>query len=420
MSENLGKKNSIWENYKFPIILILGIVVGSILGIVMGEKAVIFKPFGDIFLNLMFTSVVPLVFITISSAVGNMINLKRLGKILRSLFIVFVLTGLIASFVIIIVVTAFPPAAGVNIAMEATEEITKVNFMDQVVKALTVPDFVGLFSKANMLPIIVFSILFGFCVSVTGGEDNKIAKALDDLSRVFMKLIGIVMLYAPIGLGAYFASLIGEFGPQLLGAYAKAMAIYYPVCIIYFFVAFYAYSYFAGGKDGPKVFFKNIINPAITSLATQSSIATLPVNLEGARKMGVPKDIRDIVLPMGATMHMDGTCLSSILKIAFLFGVFGKDFTGIGTFASAMLISVLGGVVMSGVPGGGLIGEMLIVNLYGFPPEAFPIIATIGFLVDPPATMVNATGDAVAAMMVTRLVEGKEWIKTKMGKEDQL
>lgn len=418
MSEKLEKKNRVWENYKFPIILIAAIITGSITGLVMGERAVIFKPFGDIFLNLMFTSVVPLVFITISSAVGNMLNLKRLGKILKNLFLVFIVTGFFASVIIIMVVTAFPPAEGVNIAMEVTEEITNINFMDQVVKALTVPDFVGLFSKANMLPIIVFSILFGFCVSVTGGEDNKIAKALDDLSRVFMKLIGIIMLYAPIGLGAYFASLIGEFGPQLLGAYAKAMAIYYPVCVIYFFVAFYAYSYFAGGKEGTRVFFKNIINPAITSLATQSSIATLPVNLEGTRKMGVPKDIRDIVLPIGATMHMDGTCLSSILKIAFLFGIFGRDFTGIGTFATAMLISILGGVVMSGVPGGGLIGEMLIVNLYGFPPEAFPIIATIGFLVDPPATMVNATGDAVAAMMVTRLVEGKDWMKSKIGMQD--
>ncbi|MFY9612371.1 MAG: cation:dicarboxylase symporter family transporter, partial [Tissierellaceae bacterium] len=95
----------------------------------------------------------------------------------------------------------------------------------------------------------------------------------------------------------------------------------------------------------------------------------------------------------------------------------GKDFTGIGTFATAILISIMSGVVMSGVPGGGLIGEMLIVNLYGFPAEAFPIVATIGFLVDPPATLVNATGDTVAAMMVTRLVEGKDWLKKVMDNE---
>jgi Na+/H+-dicarboxylate symporter len=149
-------------------------------------------------------------------------------------------------------------------------------------------------------------------------------------------------------------------------------------------------------------------------VATQSSIATLPVNLEATKKMGVPKDIREIVLPIGATMHMDGTCLSSILKISFMFGIFDIPFEGIGTYVSAIILSVLGGVVMSGVPGGGLIGEMLIVNMYGFPAEAFPIIATIGYLVDPPATMVNASGDAVASMMVTRLVEGKDWMKKKL------
>lgn len=112
---------------------------------------------------------------------------------------------------------------------------------------------------------------------------------------------------------------------------------------------------------------------------------------------------------------MDGTVFSSILKISFLFGIFNVPFEGIGTYASALLLSILGGVVMSGVPGGGLIGEMLIVTMYGFPAEAFPIIATIGYLVDPPATMINATGDTVAAMLVTRIVEGKDWIKRNLG-----
>ena len=164
------------------------------------------------------------------------------------------------------------------------------------------------------------------------------------------------------------------------------MAIYYPLCIVYFFVAFTGYTYFAGGTQGVKTYFKNILEPAVTSIATQSSIATLPVNLAAAKRIGVPKDIREIILPIGATMHMDGTVLSSILKISFLYGIFGMEFAGIGTYIVAISISILGGVVMSGIPGGGLIGEMLIVNLFGFPPEAFPIIATIGFLVDPPAT----------------------------------
>ncbi|MDD2396960.1 MAG: dicarboxylate/amino acid:cation symporter [Tissierellia bacterium] len=413
-------KKTVWENYRFSIILIISIAIGSIIGLIFGERAVVLKPFGDIFLNLMFTAVTPLVFITIASAVGSMVNMRRLGKILGNMLLVFVITGLIAAVLIIIIVKIYPPAEGVNIQVEAAGELEKLTFADQVVSAVTVNDFSKILSRSNMLPLIVFSILFGYCVSAVGGEDNIVAKALDALSKVMMKFISVIMLYAPIGLGAYFASLIGEFGPQLLGAYARAMVVYYPLCVVYFFIFFAGYTYYAGGMEAVKSFFKNIVEPSITSIATQSSIATLPTNLRAAQRIGVSKDIREIILPIGATAHMDGTVLSSILKISFLFGIFGQEFAGMGTYLTAIGLSILGGVVMSGVPGGGLIGEMLIVNMYGFPPEAFPIIATIGFLVDPPATWLNATGDTVASMMVTRIIEGKDWMTKKLTQDEEI
>ena len=410
-------KKSIWRSYRFPIILIASILLGSIIGIVFPSFAGKLSPFGDIFINLMFTVVVPLVFLSVSSAVASMINLKRLGKILGYMLIVFVITGAIASVIMLVSVNLWPPAQGVTIEATATE-LDKVTVSEAIVNALTTSDFSQILTRSNMLPLIIFAIFFGFCVTLTD-KTGKIFRGLDSLNKVFMKMINLLMHYAPIGLGCYFANLVATYGPQLIGSYARAMAIYYPLCIAYFFVAFFLYSYWAGGGIiGPKVFFKNILNPAITSLGTCSSIATLPVNLAATEKMGVPKDVRELVLPLGATMHMDGTCLSSILKISFLFGFFGQEFTGVGTWAIAVLISILGGVVMSGVPGGGLIGEMLICNIYGFPPEAFPIIASIGFLVDPPATMVNASGDAVAAMMVSRMTEGKDWLKKKLGGDD--
>lgn len=385
----------------------------------MGEKASIFKPFGDIFLNIMFTIVVPLVFVTISSAVSSIVDMKRLGKIIGNMLLVFMVTGLIASIIMIVVVNVYPPAKGVNIALEATEEIAPLKTGEQIVKAITVSDFPELISRRNMLPLIIFSIFFGICISLLGEKAKSISDLLNLLSDVFLKMVSLIMYYAPIGLGAYFAALIGEFGPELLGSYARAMVVYYPICILYFFIAFFFYSYFAGGMEGVKVYFKNIFPVAITSIATQSSIATVPVNLSAAKRIGVPKDIRDIVIPIGATAHMDGSCLSAILKISFLFGIFGIPYKGLGTFITSIVISVLSGVVMSGVPGGGLIGEMLIVNLYGFPPEAFPIIATIGYLVDPPATMINVTGDTVASMMVTRIIEGKDWLQKKLTKGEK-
>jgi Na+/H+-dicarboxylate symporter len=274
-----------------------------------------------------------------------------------------------------------------------------------------VGDFKDLISRRAMMPLIVFSILFGFCVSMVHDGDNIVVKWLNAMSKVMMKVIDVLMLYAPIGLGAYFAALVGEFGPNLLGAYGRAMLVYYPMCILYFFIAFPLYSFFAGGKEAVSRMWRYILTPSLTSIATQSSVATLPVNLEAAGNIGVPKDIREIVLPIGATMHMDGTVFSSILKIAFLFGIFGKPFAGLDLFVISLLISILAGTVMSGVPGGGLIGEMLIVSLFNFPPEAFPLIATIGWLVDPPATWINATGDTIASMVVTRFVEGKDWVK---------
>lgn len=411
MGEN--KKQSIWEAYKFSIILLGAIFIGSIVGIQMGEKATVFKPFGDLFINGMFMVVVPLVFVTISSSIAGMNDMKRLGKILKTMLITFVGTGMVAAVYVFITVKIFPPAEGVSLAMPAAEALKPFQTGDQIVAAITVTDFPELISRKNMLPLIIFSIVFGICTNMIGEKGKVIARGLDALSEVFLKIVGLLMYYAPIGLGAYFAALIGEHGKELLGSYARAMAVYYPLCLVYMFTAFPLYAWISGGMEGVRRL-KYVVSPAVTAVATQSSIATLPVNLEACEKIGVPKDIREIILPIGATAHMDGTVLSSILKISFLFGIFQVPFEGAGTYASALLLSIAGGVVMSGVPGGGLIGEMFIVTMYGFPAEAFPIIATIGYLVDPFATMINASGDTIASMLVTRVVEGKDWLKKQL------
>lgn len=410
------KKQSIWEAYKFSILLIGAILIGSLIGIHFGEAAVKLKPLGDLFINGMFMIVVPLVFITISSSIAGMNDMNRLGKIMKNLFLIFIGTGVVAFFYVFVVVKIFPPAAGVALEMPAAEALKPFQTGDQIVKAITVTDFPELISRKNMLPLIIFSIVFGICVNMIGEKGRAIAQGLEALSEVFLKMIGLLMYYAPIGLGAYFAALVGEHGKELLGSYARAIAVYYPLCLVYMFTAFPVYGYIAAGKEGIRAL-KHVISPAITAVATQSSIATLPVNLEACKKIGVPKDIREIVLPIGATAHMDGTVLSTILKLSFLFGIFQIPFEGIGTYLSALALSVVGGVVMSGVPGGGLIGEMLIVTMYGFPAEAFPIIATIGYLVDPFATMINASGDTMASMLVTRAVEGKDWIKRNLGND---
>lgn len=406
-------KKSFWKTYRFPIILLLSVILGCVLGIVLENKAMVIKPFGTIFINMLYTIVVPLVFFTISSSIANMVSLRRLGKILKYVFIVFIITSLISAIVMLFTIKIFNPVGNASITLTAgSEEVLSI--ADQIVSAITVTDFKELLSRSNMLPLIIFSILFGIGIALVGEKGKNVAKNLDAISNVMMKIIKIIMYYAPIGLCAYFAALVGEFGPELLGSYARSMFIYYILSIVYFAVFYTLYSYMAGKKEGIKAFYKAAPYPTATSLATQSSLASLPVNLEAASSIDVPKDIREVTLPIGATMHMEGSSMGAILKIAFLFAIFNRPFVGVDTYLIALLISVLSAVVMSGIPGGGLIGEMLIVSLYGFPMEAFPIIAMIGWLIDPPATCLNVVGDLSSSMLVTRIVEGKNWLKSKI------
>ncbi len=173
------------------------------------------------------------------------------------------------------------------------------------------------------------------------------------------------------------------------------------------FLAYTLYVFIAARSKGVKRFWRNIIPSALTAFATGSSMATIPLNLEAANKTGVPHDISEFVIPVGATMHMEGSCLAAILKISFLFGVFQMNFFGWETIATAIGIGLLVGAVVSGIPGGGMIGEILIISVYGFPPEAFPIVTMIGTIVDAPATMVNAIGDNVSSILVARILGGK-------------
>jgi Na+/H+-dicarboxylate symporter len=404
-----GRSNFL-KNYASSLILLGAIAAGCLLGLIFKEKSVIFKPFGDIFLNLLFTIVVPLVFFSISSAVASMNNIQRLGRIIWWMLVVFTVTGIMASVLMLIAVRAYPPAEGINIALPANIHFEPLNVSDQIVKAFTVSDFFDLLSKKNMLALIIFALLIGLSACTLGEKAKAFTSFLLSANEVMMKAIAYIMFYAPVGLGAYFAYLIGVLGPQLLGTYVRAMTIYYPVAIAYFFIGFSFYVFLAAGLKGLKTFWPNIMPAALTALATSSSMATIPVNLEAAERVGVPQDIREVVIPIGSTIHMDGSCLSAVLKTAVLFGLFHMNFASPWAMVTAVGVALLSGTVMSGIPGGGFLGELMIVTLYGFPIVAMPIISMIGTLVDPPATMVNAIGDNVSSMLVARILGGKSWM----------
>jgi Na+/H+-dicarboxylate symporter len=411
-------KSTFLKSYSFSLILIASIVAGSVLGFLLGDRASYLKPLGEVFLNLLFTLVVPIVFFSLSSAVAVMADTRRLGKIMAWMILIFALTGLFASIIMVIGVRMVPPGVGIRLPVATQPAVAQQNLSDQIVRTFTVSDFSELLSKKNMLALIVFSILVGLAASAVGEKGRPFTQFLLSGNDVAAKVLSYVMLYAPVGLGAYFAAIVGKYGPEILGSYGRAMALYYPVTLLYFFLGFSFYAWLAAGGRGVRAFWANIIPASLTAWATGSSVATIPSNLEAADRVGVPQDIREVVIPIGATIHMDGSCLGAVLKIALLFGLYGRPL-GIPEAIGVVGVALLCGIVVSGIPGGGVMGELLIVGLYGFPPEALPLINMIGQLIDPPATMVNAIGDNVAGMMVARVLEGRNWM-AKSGAADRV
>ena len=268
-----------------------------------------------------------------------------------------------------------------------------------------------------MLPLIVAAIIFGFAVQWTGEAGAPVARLLSSLTECLMKTVKLITYYAPLGFFGFFAYLVAFYGPQLISDYSRTLLVYYVVCFAYMFLFFPLYARFGGGKGADKVMFSHLFRPAAVSFGTCSSVATIPTNLDEAAETGIHKDIADIVVPMGATMHMDGSSMSAIIKVAFLFGMFGMDFTG-GRAIGAILVAIFSSVAMSGIPGGGSVGELVLCTVF-FPDQmavAYPIAIALGNLVDPPATMLNAAGDYVVCYIVSRFVEGKDWLQKQLCK----
>ena len=416
------------KNYAFIIFMLIGIVAGCITGAfwpavrdaageVADPGATVLEPLGTLFINMMFCIVVPMVFCSIASAVANMDSAKRAGKLMGTTIATFCVTAGIAAIIMYIVCRLIPLVPESYQAVQGTVD-EPLTLGEMVIGFFTKPDFHELLSRRAILPLIVFAVIFGFGVQMSGGKETIVAKFLASATDALMNMVKIVSYYAPIGFFGFFAYLVATYGPQLISDYSKTLLIYYVLSFVYMFAMFPVYARFGGGKGAVKVMFKNLFKPAAVSFGTCSSVATIPTNMEAAENTGISKEVSNVVLPMGATMHMDGSAMSAIIKVAFLFGVFGKDF-GTGEAILAIIVAIFSSVAMSGIPGGGGTGELVLCTV--FSPDqlaiAYPIALALGNLVDPPATMVNAAGDYVVSYIVERFVTGKDWLQKKLAEK---
>ncbi len=408
------------KNYKGTIIMVVGILIGAIVGLIFKEKTAVLAPLGDLFLNMLLIVVVPLIFLTITSSIYKMRQPKRIGKILITTFLVFLFTSLVAVAVGVVSTYSFKLVNNTNgeairesLDMNTEEETsTELNLLEKTVKAISVNDFQKLLSRDNMIALIVVSIMVGIAMSMSGEKAEPVNKLIESATDVLINFIKIIMYYAPIGLGCYFAVMVGTFGGVIAVGYLKTFLVYLGASVFFYFAIYRLFAYLSAGGYGVKRFWQNILPSTLTALATCSSAASIPVNIECTKKVGVSNDIAETTVSLGASFHKDGSVIGSVFKIMFLIYLFNG--TGDVSLLKITGIALIATLLVTAVPiGGGTISEMLIITMLGYPVAALPILTIIATIIDSPATVLNVVGDSASAMLTNRIVDGPNWLKNK-------
>lgn len=412
--------------YTSSLSILIGIIIGGTLGLLSNDLATSLKPIGDLFLNFMFITIVPLVFFSITHAVIDTAHGDRLRRILLSALVVFLITALIAALLGYFGFILYDPLANIELATLLDNHELAAPLEQQrplaelLVNTLSASDFLNLFRRDNLLALIIFALILGVAIRTAGDKGEPLAKLIVAGNAVILRLITMIMYFAPVGLGAYFAGMIGDLGSQIMGAYGQTFLLYLLLTALLFFGANTLYAYLAAGSLGVHIFWKNILTPALTALTTASSAASIPANLLAARAMKIPHDVAEATIPLGANTHKDGSVIGGVFKILFLFSLFNLDPTGIELFFAIIAVALLVGIVIGAIPSGGLTAEVMICTLFGFPIEYVGVILVISIIIDIPATLLNSVGNLSCAMLVARLTEGRNWLKKEYNKNKQI
>ncbi len=404
----------IWSSYKSSFILLGCMVLGGIVGAFWGPGASVLTPWANIFLNLLYCVVVPMIFVSLVSAIAGMQNMRKLGKLLAVLLVLFLITGIVCSAYMVGFSALFDPAKNTDMTQFTQETVDLSGTKLDILSMFTVSDFPALWSRTSLMALVVFAILTGIAVVMAGEKARPVVKLLDGLNEVLVKLVGIIMKLAPFGLGFYFAILIGTNGKDIVGPLSRSFFVYVIAILIYYFVGHSVMAYIGGGAQAVKLYWKNNLTPSLTALGTCSTAATLPYNMIAGKQMGLPKDMSDLCVLMGANLHKDGASILQVLQATFVCAMCGIDVYNPKNIVLLIVAAVVGSTIMGAIPGGGYVGQLVIASIFGLPGWTIPIMALIVTLGDPFATLVNVTGDTALGMVAARIMNGKGWLKRSL------
>ena len=396
------------KTYGATLFLLLGLVAGGVLGVYGGETAQALRPVGTLFLNLVFVLVVPLVFFSVAQSLVVMYRSGVIGKVLGTALGVFLAMSLLAGVFSYGLMRVWNPFADITCAEDGTAFAggllgEGVELGDALVAAFTVSDFPLLFSREHLLPLIIFAALTGLAIALLGQKVPVLEKIVAEGGDVVMKMVELVMKLAPVGIGCYFADIVSRLGGQIAGDYLKIFLVVCAACAVFYLLFYTLCALFC--RIPPGRFWKEMLPTSATAVGTCSSAACIPVNLAAARHLGVSDRVADGVIPLGTNLHKDGSVITSVAKVLFALYFFGHAPAGIGAAALVVLLAVLESIVVGAIPVGGMTGEILICAVLGLDPSFAATLLIIGTVCDIPATLVNATGNLVAPLLVHRLAE---------------
>jgi Na+/H+-dicarboxylate symporter len=393
--------------YRLLLYIAIGFVLGIIIGWIIstappGVKGAVsdwFKAFGDIFVRLIRIVIPPLIFFTIAAATASIADARRLGKILALMLFLYIITTIIATIWGIIAATAVAPGVGLNLTSKQ-QPPTPPSGID-ILLSFFQPDFSNLLVVGGAMTMIIFAMILGLAVVFLGDEGRKVANILSLGSKTMIGFVRIIMYYAPVAVFMYAAWLMIKYGPQILGAYAKFLGGQYLITLLHFFLV-YSIIVWLGGLS-PIKYFKAQIYPFLIAFTTRSSAATLPANMEAARRMGIPEEVFGVTLPIGATVNMDGTAIYQAMSAIFVAQLFNIPLTPYH-YGLIILAATVGSIATAAIPGGGTIMLAYVLAVVGLPLEGVGIMLVIDPIADAIRTAINVSGDNACTVLITKLL----------------
>jgi Na+/H+-dicarboxylate symporter len=377
--------------------ILIGFLLGIIVGAIFGEAATPLRVLGDILVRLLSMLVVPLVITTLSVGVANISGIK-MGRMLGKTLFFYYITGIIGLAIALFFANIFNVGAGMAIGELADIDYVAPPVFTEVLVNIIPRNIVDAMAQATMLQIVFFAIIFGFAMNMAGKASEAVHSVLESASQVMFKVVQMVLYYAPIGVFGLIAWTVGNYGLAVLRPFAGLIFVVYLVAVIHVLVV---YTIFLRGfaKISPFVFLNRIKEAPLFAFVTCSSAGTLPVSMKVAEEVGISKTTSGFVLPVGATVNMDGTAIYQAVAAVFIANAFGLELT-IGTQIIIVVTALLASIGTAGVPGAGMIMLMTVLTAAGLPIEGVALIAGVDRILDMARTSVNVLDDIVAAALV--------------------